>query len=619
MGFGGRGGAKTQRVGRTLRVMGPRITVLGLLLVVLALPFIVRGFAATGGGVDRGGEGDGGRRAAEGLKLVVVTPHIEQIREEFGIAFDRWHRREFGSPVYVDWRTPGGTSDIMKQLEASFAAAARSGAIDGSGSAAKGSAPFDLFFGGGSFEHGKMKEVRTATGPGGQVVRYRLGVAASFTQAQLDAWFGENRIGAQTLYDPDRYWIGTALSGFGIVYNKDVLARIGVKEPTSFADLCDPRYRNMLALADGRQSGSVTTTYESILNKEKWAGWRTLRELCANARYFASAATRPPIDVSQGEAAAGLAIDFYGRGQAQAVLAPGQDPASGRVGYVDPEGAVYIDADPASILNGAQSPELAERFIAFCLSEEGQSLWQFKSKQRRRGEGQSGPALELGPERYELRRMPIRREMYERHLAMFVDKADPFKLASDVKPRGWRSAIAPMMAAFGIDTAPDLREAWRVLNLARERHSAGGFPADVLAEMERLFYEMPTHRFRPGSLYADPRVLAEVPRAALDELAARKISTFDRLGESLKDSQVTAKLKPEVVTAWEMILGRRGELDDPSADRTAPFSEETYRAIRMDVDSFRDLDHGKRTLIAYTEFFRSNYRRVIRLGSEHGL
>src|SRR6185369_4088714 len=132
-----------------------------------------------------------------------------------------------------------------------------------------------------------------------------------------------------------------------------VLRELGLPEPRAFGDLTDFRYFNMLALADGRLSGSITTAYDSILNKEGWKnGWKMLREMSANARYFASAAPKPPIDVSQGEAAAGLAIDFYGRTQSQAVLAPGQDPADSRVGYVDPKGATYIDADPVTILRG---------------------------------------------------------------------------------------------------------------------------------------------------------------------------------------------------------------------------------------------------------------------------
>ena len=119
------------------------------------------------------------------------------------------------------------------------------------GRLAAGTSGADVFFGGGSFEHGKMAQERRAT-VGGREIVYMLGLPAGFSQEQLDEWYGENRIGVQRLYDPGQVWLGTALSGFGIVYNRDTLRKIGVQEPRSFRDLCDPRYFNMLALADGR-------------------------------------------------------------------------------------------------------------------------------------------------------------------------------------------------------------------------------------------------------------------------------------------------------------------------------------------------------------------------------
>jgi hypothetical protein len=42
-------------------------------------------------------------------------------------------------------------------------------------------------------------------------------------------------------------------------------------------------------------------------------------------------------------------------------------------------------------------------------------------------------------------------------------------------------------------------------------------------------------------------------------------------------------------------------------------SEKTYRAIRNDTDSWRSPEHGRRTLIAYTEFFRRKYKEVVEL------
>jgi iron(III) transport system substrate-binding protein len=540
--------------------MGAKIGVLLALALVLAVPFLVRSIAGDStavGGTAPSSPGPGIER------LIVVTPHVEQIRAEFSEGFDRWHRRIHGTGVYVDWRTPGGTSEIVKQLEATLEAAARNGRLGPDGLFEPGVAGYDLFFGGGSFEHGNLKNPRSlaARAPGGEETKltYALSRPAGFDPARMREWFGENKIGAQTLYDagdakktppdPGQYWIGTALSGFGIMYNRDALRDLGLPEPRTFADLCDPQYFNALALTDGRLSGSVTTTYESIMNKEGWAGgWKILREMAANARYFASAATRPPIDVSQGEAAAALSIDFYGRGQAQFTLAPGQDPATARVGYVDPAGAVYVDADPATILNGAANFELAKRFIEYCLTEEAQALWQFPSQGDPRSAGNpvGEDGTRMGPRRYELRRMPVRRVMYEKYAGSMIDPANPFDAAADLPRRGWRDAIGPMMAAFGIDTGPDLRRAWRVLNSARAAAKTGDFSSETLARMEAAFYAMPPHTMRDG--------------------------------------------------------------------RVVEFSEATFRDIRTDTGRWRDPVHGRRSLIAATEFFREQYRTVIDLG-----
>src|SRR5690606_21922861 len=116
--------------------------------------------------------------------------------------------------------------------------------------------------------------------------------------------------------------------------------------------------------------------------------------------------TRPPIDVSQGDAVAGLAIDFYGRGQAQEVMASGETAETSRVGYVDPEGAVYIDADPVSILRGGPNPELARAFVEFLLTDEAQALWQMRATAGADAAESDTPAgvngAPMGPRAYEL-------------------------------------------------------------------------------------------------------------------------------------------------------------------------------------------------------------------------
>ena len=61
--------------------------------------------------------------------LVIITPHHEQIRAEFERGFSEWHEAHFDEPVVIDWRQPGGTSEIRKQLRAQYAAALTTGRI----------------------------------------------------------------------------------------------------------------------------------------------------------------------------------------------------------------------------------------------------------------------------------------------------------------------------------------------------------------------------------------------------------------------------------------------------------------------------------------------------------
>ena len=46
----------------------------------------------------------------ESQRLIIITPHNQQIRQEFAWGFDAWYRKRFGTSVVVDFRRPGGTS-----------------------------------------------------------------------------------------------------------------------------------------------------------------------------------------------------------------------------------------------------------------------------------------------------------------------------------------------------------------------------------------------------------------------------------------------------------------------------------------------------------------------------
>jgi len=434
----------------------------------------------------------GGEASSGGRQLVILSPHNEQIRTEMGRGFAAWHEANFGDPVAVTWSTPGGTSEIRKMLIASAEADLREGRPLGGNA--------DLLFGGGSYEFNQLSKpvevevdglARTAT----------ILEPVDFPPGFLEEVYGDGLVGDEPLFSAEGTWFGVALSGFGIVYNREILRSLGVPDPEVWADLCDPRLRTWLVLANPGQSGSVTTAMEAILQRRGWnEGWAILRRMAANSRSFVSSASKAPIEVSLGQAAAGLCIDFYGRYQAQALADAAESlgaPLLDRLGYVDPPGQTVIDPDPIAMLRGAPEPELSKRFIEFCLSEQGQALWQFHAG----FEGDPTAGVPAGPERFELRRMPVRRDLYAKHADLMVDRVDPYAVASGVPDydRSMRAFIAPIFAACAIDRAPLLREAWNAIvdHPAYPRGTSGlVLAADVedpqLKAMLEAFDAMPT-------------------------------------------------------------------------------------------------------------------------------
>lgn len=376
--------------------------------------------------------------------VIIISPHNEQIRHEFGLGFSRWHLDKFDEPAQVVWSVPGGTSEIRRMLQSQYRHALETENTPG------GEA--DLVFGGGSYEHGVLKKVIKAKIDGEEVTT-TISVPASIEQSILDDVYGENLIGDIVLYDPEGYWHGLALSGFGIVYNNEVLATLNIESPTTWEELCNPKLLGRLALVNPAQSGSVTTAFEAILKNLGWKrGWRVLRRAAANARYFSASSLKPPADVSQGDAAMGICIDFYGRYQSQAVKSSG---GGNRVGYVDPPSATMIDPDPISMLRGAPNEEMALRFIEYCMTMEAQSLWQFQVED----EIDDG----LGPDAWELRRMPVRREMYSLYMNRMVDQLNPYETArpAPFPDNNMRAFIAPIFSAMAMDNHDELVDAWK--------------------------------------------------------------------------------------------------------------------------------------------------------------
>src|SRR4029453_13826309 len=149
--------------------------------------------------------------------------------------------------------------------------------------------------------------------------------------------------------------------------------------PAAWSDLGNPRFFKQVALADPTKSGSAAKAFEMIIQQQiqeairsakgseeacLQVGWerglQIIQRAAANARYFTDAASQVPVDVSLGDAAIGMCIDFYGGFQREATPV-GAPPSA--LQYFTPAGGSSVGVDPIALLRGAPNPEAAKMFI----------------------------------------------------------------------------------------------------------------------------------------------------------------------------------------------------------------------------------------------------------------
>src|SRR5258706_3408712 len=129
-----------------------------------------------------------------GPRVVIITPHVDAIRNEFSRGFAEWHRQQFGEAAEVDWRTVGGTSDSLKFVQSEF-------------TRKPGGIGIAIFFGGGQEPYLILTDKKLAAS-------YRPPASV------LDAI--PRTLGGMEIYDADFHWFSAALSSFGILQNTRV-------------------------------------------------------------------------------------------------------------------------------------------------------------------------------------------------------------------------------------------------------------------------------------------------------------------------------------------------------------------------------------------------------------
>lgn len=397
----------------------------GIFILLLVIPFILKPAKEIADSADSADT------------LVIVTPHVDTIKSEFEHAFKEYYFKKYNRSVKFDYRNIGGTSDILRYISDRFESEFRryyekkggkwNPVVQGAFTRdQKPDAPLearnarkmflesdigigiDLFFGGGTFDQAKMAQMGYA--------------ADGEVKKRHPEYFSENAIPAafagETFYDKNGLYYGVCLSSFGICINPDAVAECGINpsDIKCWDDMARVEFFGKVVVADPSKSGSVTKCFESILQEKMYKavkkygvekgleigfaeGFELIRRIVANSRSVTDGAGKVTREVGAGDGAIGMAIDFYTLAEQQFTTAMSLEGRE-KIRYITPEGGSFVSADPIQLLRGAENKKVACEFIDFCLSKEGQKLWNHRV------------GVKNGPRKYALLRPPIRRDVH---------------------------------------------------------------------------------------------------------------------------------------------------------------------------------------------------------------
>ena len=173
------------------------------------------------------------------------------------------------------------------------------------------------------------------------------------------------KIGNFPVHDPNGNYFGFAISGYGLMWNKNYLKAHKLSPPKEWTDLADAKYHGHLVISAPSRSGTTHLTVETILQAYGWdKGWALLLNSGANMGTITERSFGVPEAVISGQYGVGVVIDFFGL----SAIASGQP-----VEFAYPTLTSVVPAS-VGIVKGAPNPENARAFVDYLLSEAGQSV-----------------------------------------------------------------------------------------------------------------------------------------------------------------------------------------------------------------------------------------------------
>ncbi len=309
----------------------------------------------------------------------------------------------------------------------------------------------------------------------------------------FDATENGTKLGDYPLDDPEGFYKGFAISGYGLIWNIPYLLRNNLPVPKSWNDLKQSSYTGHIGFTAPSRSGTAHVIIETILQHQGWEkGWASISEIAGNLVTITARSFGVLDGVRSGRFGIGPVIDFFGL-SAKALGAP--------VDFSYPENTVFVPANIA-IVKRSTNPIAARAFIDYLLSDAGQQLL-------------------FEPE---ISRLPIRPSIYR---TAPTDYPNPFnetliKNGINFNSRlSWQryhlvNSLFDVLATY---RAQSLRRVWQVIHQAETLLINGNHPelAKKINRSRQLVSEVPVSKFEATDVSFTAKFKRHKPGLPLSE------------------------------------------------------------------------------------------------------
>ena len=144
--------------------------------------------------------------------------------------------------------------------------------------------------------------------------------------------------------------------------NQDELDRMGIEAPKDWADLLDPKYKDLIWLSNYNTAGTAKLVVNTMIQKYGHdEGIKYLVDLDKNIQVYTKSGSGPSKNVGTGECVIGIGFLHDGITQIE-------DNGYGNISLIIPSSGTSFEIGATAIFKGCKHPNAAKLWIEYALS-----------------------------------------------------------------------------------------------------------------------------------------------------------------------------------------------------------------------------------------------------------